>query len=1557
MPVMAQKKYLINVAALDVDGAPKITNSVYNTNPNSPDEVGSKQISAVVAQQSWDIVGVSSDYYYHEELVSAISQDYNNTGKPGNEDFSGYSSRNSSNDGLALLYSQYAVTAVSQSSDTDWSSYYNGNSGVLGSRYYQDIDGYTKKGYRLYAVTLTDGVVLDVYVLTMDEGSTSSDVSARNNQLTQLANAIKNNKNGRPMIVMGTTNSLYTREQVKKNLVDAVNNNSSGLVMKDAWVEVVRGGKYPEYGTEDEIAGTGYFDMRSGEAYNKIFFINNSNSAVTIEPLTYERLSSLSYLDHMPVVVGFIVTDANGTPSENDWAVDVPQNVTSPDGEVWGQAFAAGTDTEYYIKNVATGLYLKSGATWGTQACEGSAGMPIKIGAANKGKYVLYTNSTKTLSMSNKDDYPYMDNNENTQWYLVEAADDNGKKRYYLKRQNDNSGSDMALSSIGGAPNVDHAVYCKPFDANDEKQMWVFLTADQMKTEMAAAASVANPYDATPLMKAAASIDRMDIDILGTAATSWPGFSFNCLYDGSSATHNGIASYVNTGAKNLPFTMKNMPAGYYQVSFEGFYRARATNEGLIIDYNTSDYSWGITVSLTGGTLVPVRQNSNITFDDYNSAVTLFRDGDEYRTLVDGYLSKNSDLTLTIDIKAFTEGDANRAAWLALDNFVIKYLGNTSVKDQVKKLVGDYINAMAVKVGELNSAGQAAYDISAVLARYNANPHRLSIDGSVEIAMIDAAYEIALAAHHAEMNSQTSLSGLIVNPSFETGDMTGWTQEPIVGEWMDSKCMTNGNGMDGTYCFNSWREKPVVTPIKQTVKGLKNGLYQLSAVVASDPGNTVYLIGNNYHKGTVILPSQTHEDFVSATLLFLVEDGTATIGAVGGYNGYYYPTGGFYRVDNFQLEYICDLTNGRVKLALDEAKSVAATFDVAGQNAWNSSSIFNKYQAYLNGGNTSPNVTTSADQGITESKDVYDALTAAALKQTAIGSDMTWCLGDPSFELGKYKSVWTTTAGWETTVAKQNDMDFAAVGVQGNYLFNTWNNHSDATNSGVNAPVKKTINGLPNGTYRLTAKVASDAGNTIFLFGNNTTASVVARNLTSGGVTNKTETAAGEITITPSGITTTKSDNYGQFTCQTSSTYNSSRLELGQNGSVTISASGLDGNDVVITSVELTYRARTGSWSYTYYYGNSVTASPGKVGNPTVTSGNSKGTITISDVNAATLTVTNGPDKRALHITSIKVNYQRSYNVETEAGDVLLEAKRNMREVSVDFEVTNGTATVGVVGGKDGVYNANGGCWYKVDDFNLKLLFSNTPGGTLYLSENATCMPDIDFEQTNARSYNNVYNYSKVVVQRTINSGSWSTLVLPFNLPFSQLGNGWDVRELAEARWDAEKNDVVVTFAQPTEKIIKAGKCYIVRHDSQNLSEIGVDVESDTKFVTLENTLDNSGQSTGDGGTVEFVGTYTSTYVPLGAYFVNTKNQFKKVVKPNTNKIKGFRGYFVVKDGESGVRSLSLRIGENTGVDSVNNGEATIVAIYNLKGMRLNDMEPGINILQMSDGTSMKVIIK
>lgn len=160
---------------------------------------------------------------------------------------------------------------------------------------------------------------------------------------------------------------------------------------------------------------------------------------------------------------------------------------------------------------------------------------------------------------------------------------------------------------------------------------------------------------------------------------------------------------------------------------------------------------------------------------------------------------------------------------------------------------------------------------------------------------------------------TDYTSSIVNPSFETGDLTGWT----VGSSSDTGVKPNSNatytteGCDGDHLFNTWWQG---IPITQTVTGLPNGLYELKALMANDAGEgnadkpCLYLLANGTHSEA--FGSGTKSKFTECSMQFYVTDGTATIGAIGGNTDGSFNEAGYYwyKVDNFRLTFIEALPN-------------------------------------------------------------------------------------------------------------------------------------------------------------------------------------------------------------------------------------------------------------------------------------------------------------------------------------------------------------------------------------------------------------------------------------------------------------------------------------------------------------------------------------------------------------------------------------------------------------------------------------------------------------------------
>lgn len=110
-----------------------------------------------------------------------------------------------------------------------------------------------------------------------------------------------------------------------------------------------------------------------------------------------------------------------------------------------------------------------------------------------------------------------------------------------------------------------------------------------------------------------------------------------------------------------------------------------------------------------------------------------------------------------------------------------------------------------------------------------------------------------------------------------------------------------------------------------------------------------------------------------------------------------------------------------------------------------------------------------------------AYVAAVKTQNAVGSDFTGAIVNPSFELGNTNG-WTYDNSNDHGAKENSNGTYTMQGCDGKYLFNIW--------SSGNA-ISQTIEGLPNGTYKLQAVIATDADHKVQLNGNDKNAQIAA----------------------------------------------------------------------------------------------------------------------------------------------------------------------------------------------------------------------------------------------------------------------------------------------------------------------------------------------------------------------------------------------------------------------------------------------------------------------------------
>jgi len=329
--------------ALNVDGLPNSIATI-DLNPDGPGADGTKKISQYLASKNYDFIGCSEDFNYHGSLISSLQDNYSwgtvratlSVGDlPWSQIIQGKFRFDT--DGLNLIWKN--TLAASNESWTQWKDM-------------ESTDGnqYVKKGYRHYDMWLGGNAIIDVYILHMDAGDTNATWS-RESQWRQLADAINDSDHSRAKLIIGDTNSRYTREDVITNFINRLSND---FTMSDVWVEFYRNGIYPTTAMDNLTDQTDPTDYSKYEIVDKIIYINpTAPNTVRLTPQVFRIEQDYTYGnvegndnttplgDHRPVVVTFkyqlsgnitptditLIDDADNTTAISN-ANDVLANVT-----------------------------------------------------------------------------------------------------------------------------------------------------------------------------------------------------------------------------------------------------------------------------------------------------------------------------------------------------------------------------------------------------------------------------------------------------------------------------------------------------------------------------------------------------------------------------------------------------------------------------------------------------------------------------------------------------------------------------------------------------------------------------------------------------------------------------------------------------------------------------------------------------------------------------------------------------------------------------------------------------------------------------------------------------------------------------------------------------------------------------------------------------------------------------------------------------------------------------------------------------------------------------
>ncbi|MGA5138247.1 jacalin-like lectin [Streptomyces azureus] len=164
----------------------------------------------------------------------------------------------------------------------------------------------TPKGFSLARVRLAEGVFVDVYNVHTNADSTDDALAARRANVEQLSDFVQANSAGNAVIVMGDTNTRYTR--TGDNIRTLLSENG----LTDAWVKLVKGGTPPAQGSDalvcDEAVPTNDCEVVDKVLYRGSKLLTLTATRYANDWKAFLRSDGKHLSDHFPHAVDFSYT-------------------------------------------------------------------------------------------------------------------------------------------------------------------------------------------------------------------------------------------------------------------------------------------------------------------------------------------------------------------------------------------------------------------------------------------------------------------------------------------------------------------------------------------------------------------------------------------------------------------------------------------------------------------------------------------------------------------------------------------------------------------------------------------------------------------------------------------------------------------------------------------------------------------------------------------------------------------------------------------------------------------------------------------------------------------------------------------------------------------------------------------------------------------------------------------------------------------------------------------------------------------------------------------------
>ncbi|WP_369232371.1 jacalin-like lectin [Streptomyces sp. R21] len=331
-----------NVLSYNVAGLPESLSSA-----STPRDTSTTTIGQRIAP--YDIVHVEEDFNYHSYLYAADTA---------------HAYRTPTSGGAGIGSGLNTLSKIPYDEDDFERVHWN-------SCQVDSGDCLTPKGFTFMRERLAEGVYVDFYNLHTNAGTNDGDEASRADNLNQLTDFIKAHSAGNAVVVMGDTNTRYTRS------ADTIAEFGAANGLTDAWVQLIRGGAAPAKGSDALVCDqSGATVPNTCEVVDKVLYrgsklVSLSATSYNNEHAKFLTDAGLMLSDHDPLTVGFSwsrnsayqLSDQFGGP-HGDYYNDID---SVPAGaRATTIALRSGARVDQMSLTLANGTTLAHGGTGGT---------------------------------------------------------------------------------------------------------------------------------------------------------------------------------------------------------------------------------------------------------------------------------------------------------------------------------------------------------------------------------------------------------------------------------------------------------------------------------------------------------------------------------------------------------------------------------------------------------------------------------------------------------------------------------------------------------------------------------------------------------------------------------------------------------------------------------------------------------------------------------------------------------------------------------------------------------------------------------------------------------------------------------------------------------------------------------------------------------------------------------------------------------------------------------------------------------------------------------------